>query len=112
MDRPVGKLIVVGGKEDGRTFVLTYGETTVGRGPEARILLDDEPPFVSRVHCVFRATASGVTVTDLDSTNGILVNGKKTKDAVLGNHDAVQIGSFTLHFVAAGDAATLATAGR
>lgn len=109
MDKPLGKLVVVGGKEDGRSFTLKYGENTIGRGPGAQILLEDEPPFVSRVHCAFTTTPDKVVVNDLNSTNGILVNGKKTKEAVLSNHDTIQVGSYTLHFVAASETGALAT---
>lgn len=101
MDRPVGQLRVVSGPDTGRAFPVKPGEVTIGRGPGAQLVLQDEPPFVSRAHCTLRAAPGRLEVTDLGSTNGVLVNGKRVKDATLHHLDTVQIGSFTLQFVAA-----------
>lgn len=101
MDRPVGELKIVAGKDVGRAFTLKLGETTIGRGPAAQIVLQEEPPFVSRLHCSLRAAPGQVEVTDLNSTNGLLVNGKKVKEAILRHLDTLQIGSFVLQFTAA-----------
>lgn len=110
MDRPVGQLKVVGGKHAGQTFTLKPGETIIGRGPEAQLILQEEPPFVSRAHCSLRAAPGQVEVADLNSTNGVLVNGKKVKEARLQHLDTLQIGSYTLQFLAALEGAELQTA--
>ncbi len=101
MDRPVGQLRIVSGKDAGRSFTLKPGDTTIGRGREAQIVLQEEPPFVSRLHCTVRAVPGEIEVTDHDSTNGVIVNGKRVKQAVLRHLDTMQVGSFALQFVAA-----------
>lgn len=75
-----------------------HGNLVVGRGTEADLRIND--PGVSRRHIEFRtSTADGVphvTVYDLGSTNGMLVDGQKTTSAVVRDGGQVRIGSTTL----------------
>ncbi len=57
----------------GQTYPLK-GKVLVGRQPPANILLDDDS--VSRRHAELEATSAGVTVRDLGSANGTLLNGE------------------------------------
>ncbi|MCY1014706.1 FHA domain-containing protein [Pyxidicoccus sp. MSG2] len=57
----------------GRTYPLK-GKVLVGRQPPALVMLEDDS--VSRRHAELEATASGVTVKDLGSANGTLLNGE------------------------------------
>ncbi|NOJ82377.1 FHA domain-containing protein [Myxococcus xanthus] len=57
----------------GQTYPLK-GKVLVGRQPPAGIMLDDDS--VSRRHAELEATSSGVTVRDLGSANGTLLNGE------------------------------------
>ncbi|NVJ06490.1 FHA domain-containing protein [Myxococcus sp. AM001] len=50
------------------------GKVLVGRQPPAGIMLDDDS--VSRRHAELEATSAGVTVRDLGSANGTLLNGE------------------------------------
>jgi pSer/pThr/pTyr-binding forkhead associated (FHA) protein len=52
---------------------LRLGETLVGRSPYCSIVLMD--PLISREHAAFRVTHQGLTVQDLGSRNGTVVNG-------------------------------------
>lgn len=67
----------------------------VGRGAESDVRIND--PGVSRRHvefdCVERGDGPYVTVTDLGSTNGMLVDGQRVDRAVLGDGSTVRIGS-------------------
>lgn len=67
----------------------------VGRGTESDVRIND--PGVSRRHiefdCVERGDGPYVTVTDLGSTNGMLVDGQRVDRARLGNGSTVRIGS-------------------
>jgi pSer/pThr/pTyr-binding forkhead associated (FHA) protein len=64
---------------------------TVGRTARADFILD--AALVSRVHCRLTADASDqLVVEDLDSTNGVLVNGKKVQRAVLREGDVLTVG--------------------
>jgi two-component system cell cycle response regulator len=64
----------------------------LGRGTDVDFRLPDEG--VSRHHLRVVALSDGtVLLTDLESTNGTFVNGKKVTSAVLGDGDKIQIGS-------------------
>jgi pSer/pThr/pTyr-binding forkhead associated (FHA) protein len=104
MDRPVGHLRIVSGNDAGRSLPLKMGEATLGRDPAANILLQDDPPYVSRYHCALRVKPDRLEVADLQSTNGILIRGQRVKDAVLRHLETFQVGSFVLQFVATQDA--------
>ncbi len=74
----------------------------VGRGPGAGLALDS--PIVSRRHARLTRTAEGLTVEDLDSTNGTYVGGTRIERALLKDGDDVVIGPFRLRAVLAADA--------
>ncbi|TDC72767.1 FHA domain-containing protein [Streptomyces hainanensis] len=70
-----GRLLVVAGPDAGGVHLLRGGEARIGRSAEADIPLDD--PDVSRVHCAVALGPGGrVTVTDLGSRNGTLLDGR------------------------------------
>src|SRR6478672_10886392 len=81
---------------DGRRSVLTGERTTIGRSRECDIVVDD--PNVSRKHAEVRRTIDGWAVVDLGSTNGIKVNGRRVKDAVLSPGDEITLGLISLEF--------------
>ncbi|HWL85719.1 MAG TPA: FHA domain-containing protein [Polyangiaceae bacterium] len=71
---------------------LTEGEFVVGRNASCQLSLDD--PLVSRRHAVFRVTSTAVTVEDLQSRNGVLVNGQRIAGSIaLATGDRLLIGS-------------------
>jgi predicted component of type VI protein secretion system len=71
---------------------LAAGEFVVGRSTECQLSLDD--PLVSRRHAVLRIRRDGVTVQDLGSRNGVLVNGVKIDgERELAAGDKISIGS-------------------
>ena len=47
------------------------GRLVLGRGRNNDVVLDDHGMLVSRRHAEIRASASGYTVIDLDSENGV-----------------------------------------
>ena len=69
---------------------------TVGREAPARLIVDDES--VSRVHARLDWERGALTVTDLKSRNGTLVNGSPVLRAALRAGDTLQFGnvSFTV----------------
>jgi predicted component of type VI protein secretion system len=70
---------------------LPLGDFIVGRSTECQLSLDD--PLVSRRHAVLRVRRDGVSVQDLGSRNGVLVNGVKiTGERELSTGDKVSIG--------------------
>src|SRR5512140_3268329 len=82
---------------------LPLGEFVVGRSTECQLSLDD--PLVSRRHAVMRVRRDGVTVQDLGSRNGVLVNGVKINgERELAAGDKVSIGSQDMVLNVAADA--------
>lgn len=84
--------------EGSRVFELT-GErpVSIGRAKSSNIVLEDAS--VSRLHAVVRATMDGHwQVLDRDSANGMKINGKATKEAVLRGNDEMTVGVFRLRF--------------
>ncbi|MGC9357307.1 MAG: FHA domain-containing protein [Anaerolineae bacterium] len=73
----------------------------IGRDPQAQITL--EAPVVSRQHARIQETAQGHVITDLNSTNGTFINGRRlTSPHLLQAGDVVQIGPFKLVYEAGG----------
>jgi pSer/pThr/pTyr-binding forkhead associated (FHA) protein len=65
-----------------KTFRLTAGSVkTVGRSTRADFIVD--AALVSRVHSRLTATRDGVEVEDLKGTDGIYVNDKRVKRAIV-----------------------------
>jgi pSer/pThr/pTyr-binding forkhead associated (FHA) protein len=92
-------LVVRRGPSSGARFLLDSDVTTVGRHPDSHIFLDDVT--VSRRHAEFRRDSGSYRVHDSGSLNGTYVNRSRSDDAVLANHDEVQIGKYRMVFFAA-----------
>jgi pSer/pThr/pTyr-binding forkhead associated (FHA) protein len=81
--------------DEGLTFRLRSGAIkTVGRAPRADFIVD--AALVSRLHCRLTASADGVEVVDLSSTNGTFVNDKRIKKATLASGDRLRVGRIEL----------------
>lgn len=63
----------------------------IGRDPENQIVIAD--PIVSRKHVKIECNAKGCSLKDLDSANGVYVNGTRIKDVFLKEGDKIRIGS-------------------
>jgi pSer/pThr/pTyr-binding forkhead associated (FHA) protein len=64
---------------------------TIGRTARADFIV--EAPLVSRLHCRLTAGADGqLSVEDLESTNGIEVNGQRVRQSVLKTGDTLKVG--------------------
>jgi SARP family transcriptional regulator, regulator of embCAB operon len=73
------------------------GSTRIGRRPDNDIILDDDE--VSRYHAVVIDTGSGFVVSDLGSTNGVQVRGRRIrKGAMLADGDRIRIGGHEFTF--------------
>jgi predicted component of type VI protein secretion system len=85
------KLLVVHGRPLGKSLSFAPGEFYFGRGSECQVRPLSE--WVSRQHCLLRVTHDGVTLRDLGSSNGTLINGSLlTGEQSLQHGDQIQIG--------------------
>ncbi|RNL60795.1 DUF2662 domain-containing protein [Nocardioides marmoriginsengisoli] len=85
---------------NGERMPLAPPGIVVGRGNDADLRVND--PGVSRRHAEFRVVSDEhgprVSVHDLGSTNGVLVNGKRVENAALADGAVVRIGNTTMTF--------------
>jgi len=82
-----------------QTFSLEEGDNIIGRDPRCEVWVDHSG--VSRRHARIRieGNESRPVLTDLESTNGTFVAGKRIMEATpLTDGDAIKVGSVTLKF--------------
>jgi FHA domain-containing protein len=79
-------------RTDGNTdFVHVLGRRTrIGRGADNELVLDTK--HISRYHAVLLAGPVHTSIEDLNSTNGVFVNGKRVSRQVLKDGDRVTVG--------------------
>ncbi|GIV79267.1 FHA domain-containing protein [Litorilinea aerophila] len=70
-----GKLVCLSGPQAGMEYELSAEITTVGRSASSDLVLEDQ--FASRQHAEIRRIDNAYQVHDLNSKNGVLVNGKR-----------------------------------
>lgn len=71
-------------------------KTSVGRTPDNDLQLDTK--YISRHHAVILAGPAHTIIEDLNSTNGVLVNGRRITRQTLKDGDAVVIGKTVFRF--------------
>jgi hypothetical protein len=93
---PIGDSVAVFGPDG--PYPLTRARVRVGRGRSNELVLHDAS--VSREHAELVSTADGRgwRVRDLDSTNGVAVNGAKVRDQQLALGDTITFGSCDVRF--------------
>ena len=81
--------------DDGSRLPITHWENVIGRSKRSDIVID--VPEVSRSHGVLTRYDDGSwTITDSDSSDGILVNGKKVNICALEPTDVITIGGIDM----------------
>lgn len=91
----VAHLKVIRGAADSPKYALGK-ETTIGRAHTNHIVLKEAR--ISRQHAIIRQAGKEFVVEDLQSSNGVYVNGEKMKEHVLSDGDQIQIGDFVMEF--------------
>jgi signal transduction histidine kinase/CheY-like chemotaxis protein len=95
-NQDAARLVLLSGGEIGRRYTLAE-VSVIGRDEGATIFLDDAE--VSRKHAVIARSQPGrYTITDLDSSNGTLVNGQRVESGELSFGDRIQVGSHEMLF--------------
>ena len=89
---PIGTTLrVLVREEDGTEVVYPLGRhTTIGRTPDNDIQVNTT--FVSRHHAVLLTSSEHCIIEDLNSTNGIVVNGQRVGRQLLHDGDVVTVG--------------------
>lgn len=91
--KPVSRALLV---RDGKTFVIDRPRAVVGRSRRCDFVVED--PNVSRKHCELQLRGADWYVVDLDSTNGVAVNGKPVGSARLSPGDEIMLGTSRFRF--------------
>ena len=92
----------------GRLTVATNGRTVderdlhpgriiIGRTAENDIQIDSK--YVSRHHCQLTVSSDSAIIEDLNSTNGIVLKGKRVRRHLLNDGDVIVIGQHELRYV-------------
>jgi len=104
------RLVVRSGSDVGRSCEID-GSVIVGRDPTCDLALNDT--LVSRRHVRLRGTPTGYVVEDLNSTNGIRLNGVPIRDGEMGPGDELRIGGnvLVLEGVSSPDRSTVTLSG-
>jgi S-DNA-T family DNA segregation ATPase FtsK/SpoIIIE len=104
IDGSVLRLHAVGGPDAGGIWALPTGVHIIGRDAEADAPIDD--PDVSRRHAALAVTSGGIRLTDLGSTNGTALDGRRIdpdgEDVLPGQ--LIRVGDTLLHVAPLADA--------
>jgi uncharacterized RDD family membrane protein YckC len=79
-----------------REFEIVDNEVHMGRELDNTLRLPD--PSISRHHCVIRKVGDGFEIQDLQSSNGVLVNGNRVQTSPLRDGDRITLGQAQLTF--------------
>jgi pSer/pThr/pTyr-binding forkhead associated (FHA) protein len=84
-------------RDTGEVFLPAKEKILIGRNGQCDLVISEDPT-VSRTHASMVIVGETASVRDLDSSNGVFVNGKKIITiALLYSGDEIQLG--TTHFV-------------
>jgi len=96
-------LVEIYGPTLGRKYTLAAYETTIGRGENADIILE-ELDNVSRNHCSVLLKPDGVYLKDNGSTNGTYLNNVEVRgETNLRSGDLIKVGSAIFKFLFGGE---------
>lgn len=79
-----------------REFEIVDNEVHMGRELDNTLRLPD--PSISRHHCVIRKVGGGFEIQDLQSSNGVLVNGNRVQSSPVRDGDRITLGQVQLTF--------------
>ncbi len=92
----IARLTIINSCFAGLEIALKKRKVTLGRKLDCDICLDDS--LVSDEHAVILKTNGGFVIEDLNSRNGLALNGREVHQQRLRNGDMIDIGSFKLRF--------------
>jgi type II secretory pathway predicted ATPase ExeA len=96
-DTVLGRLQVATAGRQVAERELKPGRLIIGRTTENDIQIDSK--YVSRHHCQVTVTLEGAVIEDLNSTNGLLLKGKRVRRHVLRDGDVIVIGQHELRYL-------------
>jgi len=94
VSEPAARLIEYRQGRPGRVHELGLGKHTLGRVAGVDVVIDHAD--VSRRHAELEVTHDGATVRDLDSKNGVVIDGRKVAEAPLEDGSRFAFGELSL----------------
>jgi len=93
---PAARVVHVVDGSERREFLLKPGPNSIGRTPKNEI----ELPFneISRRHAEITLTEQGFRIVDLNSNNGVFINGTRVQEHLLADGDVIEVGTQRLVF--------------
>jgi len=88
------RLIVSRNRDTLGTYTVSDKKILIGRSEFADIVIEDL--FASKLHAMVLVYSDALVLLDLNSANGVTVNSRKTKCAVLKESDIISIGHHRL----------------
>lgn len=100
-DRPIKVLSKLVLSTEGKAIAelhLVPGRKVIGRTPDNDLQVDSK--FISRHHCQFVTSSDGTTILeDLNSTNGLVIRGKRVRRHTMRDGDVIELGQHELLYV-------------
>ncbi|MFH1811478.1 MAG: FHA domain-containing protein [Pseudomonadota bacterium] len=93
-------LRVMNGPDEGKRFELSdaIAEVVIGRSSDCDLCINDAN--ISRRHALVRKDWGGITIEDLSSKNGVVINDKKISGArAMSDSDEIMLGAVRLTFI-------------
>ncbi|OGB25416.1 MAG: hypothetical protein A3I66_15290 [Burkholderiales bacterium RIFCSPLOWO2_02_FULL_57_36] len=94
----MAKIILTKGDKILQEIVLVKERVTIGRRPHNDVVIEDIA--ISGEHAVIHTNFSEAVLEDLNSTNGVQVNGQPIKTHFLQNQDVVELAEYRLRYIA------------
>jgi general secretion pathway protein A len=96
--KPLSKVVLSTEGKAVTELHLVPGRKVIGRTPDNDLQVDSK--FISRHHCQLVTGSDGITVIeDLNSTNGLVIRGKRVRRQTLRDGDVIQLGQHELLYV-------------
>ena len=80
-----------------KELTLTKERTTIGRRPHNDLVIDSRA--ISGEHAVIVVMPGGVTIEDLDSTNGTAMNGQPITKQKLKHNDLIELAKYQIQYI-------------
>ncbi len=90
------KLLAISGPLQGREFIVNSEQFSIGSGEHNDLSIDDST--ISKRHCEISIDENGYRISDLDSTNGTIVQGVRVASAYLNPGTEFKLGKTRLIF--------------
>ncbi len=94
---PLGRLVCMTAPFAGSEFQVLGTDVVIGRAPDCDVVL--EHPSVSKQHARIVLEGEDLFIEDLESSNGVSVNGVERKRAALRSGDRIEVGALSFHFL-------------